>query len=421
VAISLLIAVGVGLWLLDRTLEAMLRAQVDAYLRARTLALVHSDESKALKIEIPDLDLSLIRRRLVLKSVRIQFQKKDESRTLDFEAFTPRVTITGVDLTDAIWHRTFRLAGVAITAPVLHRLDDGPPDTTSKPTANADTIPFTLPAADSLLYSVVAGWLPDEVRGGRIGSLQVDNATISSTLIRGPAVTVDSTARLSLTMRGLQLDSARHRIFERATLTVGYLLHAKPGLEESMVVRQSEVTISPDDTAFSIGELHAGPAASGHALRLLGVRRSHARRMLTIDSVSWAPPVPDSIFFRVAPPRSTRIRLSVSGIRVLGMTQENLRRRRLTAGGLWIANARWMFWPTAEPLGRQERGSCGPPGSPHLIGWWEPIRPSSSRERSTTPNGPRELSVRPMSTSTSSEYGCSTPPTTASSPTRNPW
>jgi len=339
VAFSLLLALGVGGWVLERTTEKMLRGQVDAYLRARTLALVHSDEGEGLRIEIPDLDLSLIRRRLVLRNVRIQFQRKDESRSQDFEAFTPRVTITGVDLTDAIWHRNFRLAGVAINAPVLRHLDEGPPDTTSAPETSADTIPFTLPAADSLLYSVVAGWLPDEVRGGRIGSLNVNNATISSMLIRGQAVTVDSTADLSLTMRGLQLDSARHRIFERATLTAGYLLHARPGREDTLVVRAGEVTVSPDDTAFSIGQVYTGPPAGGHSLRILGVRRSHAKRMLTIDSVSWAPPVADSVFFRAAPARSTRIRLTAVNIRVLGMLQENLRRRRLTAGGVWVGNA----------------------------------------------------------------------------------
>lgn len=132
-AFSLLLALGVGVWVLERTTEQILRAQVDAYLRARTLALVHSDEGKGLRIEISDLDMSLIRRRLVLRNVRIQFQRKDESRSQDFGAFTPRVTITGVDLTDAIWRRNFRLAGVAIAAPVLHHLDEGLPDTTSAP------------------------------------------------------------------------------------------------------------------------------------------------------------------------------------------------------------------------------------------------------------------------------------------------
>jgi hypothetical protein len=338
IGLGTIIAIVVGLWLLDRTLETILKGQIDAYLRARTLKMVQAREGKAIDIEIPDLDLSLIRRRLVLRNVRIQYKKEEGGRTQQFDAATPRITITGVDLTDAIWHRNFRLAGVSITTPRLYHLDDGPPDTTTRAKAPADTIPLTIPAADSLLYGVVAGWLPDEVRGGRIGSLQVDSATISSMLIRGPVVTVDSTAALSLTMRGLQLDSTRHRIFERATLSVGYFAHSKPGVEDSLVLSQGEVTISPDDTAFSIGEMHSGPPAYGHALHIVGVRRSHARQTLTIDSLSYAPPVADSTFFKVVKPRSTRVRLEVHGIKALGLRQENVRRRRLTAGGLWIGD-----------------------------------------------------------------------------------
>lgn len=339
IGLGTIVAVVAGLWLLDRTLEQILKGQIDAYLRARTLKLVQSNEGKLINIEIPDLDLSLIRRRLVLKSVRIQYRKEADGRTQQFDAATPRITITGVDLTDAIWHRNFRLAGVSITTPVMYHLDDGPADTNKAREPAQDTIPLTIPAADSLLYGVVAGWLPDAVRGGRIGSLRVDSAIISSMLIRGPAITVDSSAALSLSMRGLQLDSARHRIFERARLSIGYLMHAKPGVEDSLVLTGGEVTISPDDTSFSIGELHSGPPASGHSLRFVGIRRSHARQTLTIDSMSYRPPVPDSIFFKVSPPRSTRIRLAVSGIKVLGLRQENVRRRRLTAGGLWVSEA----------------------------------------------------------------------------------
>lgn len=332
-------AVVAGLWLLDRTLESILKGQIDAYLRARTLKMVQSEEGKAINIEIPDLDLTLIRRRLVLNNVRIDYKKEADGKTQQFNASTPHILITGIDLTDAIWHRSFRLSGVSITRPVLYHLDDGPPDTTTKPKVSADTIPLTIPAADSLLYGVVAGWLPDEVRGGRIESLKVDSATVSSMLIRGAAVTVDSTSALSLSMRGLQLDSTRHRIFERATLSVGYMVHAKPGIDDSLVLNEGEVTISPDDTSFSVGELHSGPPASGHSLRFVGVRRSHARQTLTIDSLSYAPPVGDSTFFRVAKPRSTRVRLSVTSIKLLGLRQENVRRRRLTAGGLWVADA----------------------------------------------------------------------------------
>lgn len=339
VVVAAVLAVVPGLWLLDRSLERAVRAPIDAYLRARTLALVHSEESTALTILLPELHLSLIRRRLVLQDVRIRFERKDDLRLQQFEAWAPRVTLTGVDLTDILWRRSFRLAGVAIRAPVLRHLDEGPPDTTVAQAGEADTLPVTLPAPDSLLYRLVATWLPEEVRGGRIEVVRVERGTISSRLVRGLAITVDSTAGLSLSLRGLQLDSTRHRVFDRATLSVGFMVHATPGRDDSLVVSAAELTVTPDDTAFSIGEMHTGPPANRHALRAVGIRRSHARLMLTVDTVSWAPLVSDSVFFRAAPARSTRVRAVATGISILGLRQENLRRRRLTAGGCWIAGA----------------------------------------------------------------------------------
>lgn len=334
-----LLAVGAGLWLLDRTIEGILLTQTDAYLRARTLALMHSNEGKGLEVDLPSLDLSLVSRRLVLHKVRIKYLLNEDNRTQEFDATAPTITITGVDLSDAIWHRSFRLNGVTIDDPVLHHVDGAPPDSVTHPGAEADTLPVTLPAADSLLYSLVSSWIPDEVREGRIQTVRVNNATITSIQVRGQALTVDSSSRLSLTMRGLQLDSTRHRIFERANLTLGALIHAAPNGEDSLMVRAAEVTITPDDTSFSITEMRTGPSAGKHALAIHGIRRSHARRMLTIDSLQYQPTTADSIFFRKAPARSARIRLEASGIRILGLKQENIRRRRLTAGGLWIGKA----------------------------------------------------------------------------------
>ncbi len=334
-----MLALVTGLWLLDRTLERALRVPIDAYLRARTLALVRSEDSSALTILLPELHLSLLRRRLILRDVRIRFERKDGPRRQQFDAWAPRVVLTGVDLTDVLWRRSFRLASVLIRSPVLRHLDDGPADTAAAPAPTVDTLPVTLPAPDSLLYRLVATWLPEEVRGGRIESVRVEQGTISSLLIRGAAITLDSTAGLSLSMRGLQLDSTRHRVFERGILSADYLVHATPGRDDSLVVSAAELTVTSDDTAFSIGEMRTGPPANRHGLRAVGVRRSHARQMLTVDTLSWAPAVPDSVFFREAPPRSTRIRAVVTGIRVLGLHQENVRLRRLTAGGVWIAGA----------------------------------------------------------------------------------
>jgi len=353
------LALVAGLWLLDRTLERALRVPIDAYLRARTLTLVHSEDSSALTILLPELHLSLVRRRLILRDVRIRFERQDHARLQRFDAWAPRVVLTGVDLTDVLWRRSFRLASVLIRSPVLRHLDDGPADTAAAPAPTVDTLPVTLPAPDSLLYRLVATWLPQEVRGGRIESVRVEEGTISSLLIRGPAITLDSTAGLSLSMRGLQLDSTRHRVFERGTLSADYLVHATPGRDDSLVVIAAELTVTPDDTAFSIGEMRTGPPGNRHGLRAVGVRRSHARLMLTVDTLAWAPAVPDSVFFREALPHSTRVRAVVTGIRVLGLQQQNVRRRRLTAGGVWIASAH------LDVLA-DRRG----PGTPRARGLW---------------------------------------------------
>lgn len=355
-----LLAVGAGLWLLDRTIEGVLLTQIDAYLRARTLALMHSEEGNALAVELPSLDLSLVRRRLVLRNVRIKYLLNQAQRTQEFDGAAPTITITGVDLSDAIWHRSLRLNGVTIDDAVLRHVDGAPPDSATQPRADADTLPLTLPAADSLLYGVVENWLPEAVRGGRIGTVRVNNATISSTQVRGQLVTVDSSSRLSLTMRGLQLDSARHRIFERANLTLGVFVHAGPDGEDSLLVRAAEVTVTPDDTAFSITEMRTGPRPGRHSLDVHGIRRSHARRMLTIDSLHYAPTTPDSTFFRTAPPRSTRIRLETTDIKVLGLKQENIRRRRVTAGAAWITYANLDVLADRRGPGATKRRGPGP-------------------------------------------------------------
>src|SRR5512143_384637 len=120
VAAGALLALGAGLWLLDRTIEGILLTQIDAYLRARTLKLMHSKESRAVDVELPSIDLSLVRRRLVIRNARIKYLLNQAQRTQEFDGVAPRITITGVDLSDAIWHRSFRLNGVSIDDAVLH-------------------------------------------------------------------------------------------------------------------------------------------------------------------------------------------------------------------------------------------------------------------------------------------------------------
>ena len=143
-------------------------------------------------------------------------------------------------------------------------------------------------APDSLLYRVGADWLPDDVRGGRIEHVAVERATITSTVRRGARITVDSTAELTLAMRGLELDSTRHRIFEYGTLTAKTLIHATPGRGDSLVLEGPSITVGAEDTAYAVVVARTAPWDGSHALRIYGVRRSQVRQSLTVDSLFYA-------------------------------------------------------------------------------------------------------------------------------------
>lgn len=366
-ALGVVLLSGVGLVLLERALEAALRAPVDAYLRARTLRMANGAPGSGLDIALPVLRLSLFRRRLVLEQVRIQFDQTRDSVALHFVAEAPVITLSGLDLSDVIWRRNFRLSGVSLERPTLRREVEGPADRTAPRAAPPDSLPVTLPAPDSLLYRLVAGWLPDEVRGGRIERVRVTDATISSRERRGTRAVRDSTTGLSLELRGLQLDSTAHRVFEYGTLRLATARHATGVPTDSLQVERVQLTMSADDTTFDIGELRSAATAGGHQFRAVGLRRSFARQLLTVDTVRYGPVHADSMFFAAAGPRSTRVRAALTGIRVLGMRQENLRHRRLTAGGVWVGEA------TLDVLA-DRRTPAGPPRARVLwpaqfLGW----------------------------------------------------
>ena len=353
-ALATVLLSGAGIVLLERALEAALRVPVDAYLRARTLRMANGAPGSGLDIGLPVLRLSLFRRRLVLERVRIQFDQTRDSVALHFVAEAPVITLSGLDLSDVIWRRNFRLSGVALERPSVRREVDGPADHLAPRDAPPDSLPVTLPAPDSLLYRLVAGWLPDEVRGARIERVRVTDATISSRERRGTRAVRDSTTGLSLELRGLQLDSAAHRVFEYGTLRLAAALHATGVPTESLQVERVLLTMSADDTTFDIGELRSAATAGGHQFRAVGLRRSFARQLLTMDTVTYGPVPADSTYFAAAGPRSTRVRAALTGIRVLGLRQENLRHRRITAGGVWVGQA------TLDVLA-DRRTPAGPP------------------------------------------------------------
>lgn len=330
-----------GAVLLDRALEAALRAPVDAYLRKRTLVLAQADSSPGLTIDLPVLRLSLLRRRLDLHDVRIRFDQATGGEVLHFEADAPVIVLTGLDLSDLIWRRSLRLSGVAIDGPVIRHRQEGPPDSIpARPQAEPDdTLPITITSPDSLLFRLGAAWLPDAVRGARIDRVRVTDATVQSEEVRGSAVSRDSTAGLALELRGLQLDTTSHRVFERGTLAAQLFVHASERPKDSLLLSEVAVTVTSDDTTFDIGELRTGRTADGHQLRAVGIRRSHARQVLTVDTLTYAPAGSDSAFFAAARPRATRVRLLATRVQATGLRQQNLKHRDITAGGVWIARA----------------------------------------------------------------------------------
>jgi hypothetical protein len=349
---ALLILVGGG-FLLSRAIETALYTAAGAYLSNRTMVLYQTDDTKGIVVTIPHLSLSLLRRRMELTDVRIRFDKKDGDRYVRFEAVAPEILLTGLDLSDAIWHSRFHLSGVKLREPRIIRYDEGPEvaDSTRaredqeeedeaefyRAATGGSQEPSTLiPAPDSLLYRVVAAWLPDEIRGGRIERISVEDATLSSRVVRGKKVTTDSTAGLNLQIRGIQLDSAERRVFEWGTLTVGSFVHATPGYGDSVRVEGATLTIAEGDTAFIARHAWIAPEGPRHALHAMGIARSQARQSLTIDSLRYAPPVDDTTYFRIARPRSTSYRLAAFNIRFRGVDQAEVQRRELTPATLTI-------------------------------------------------------------------------------------
>jgi len=325
--------------LLDRVLEGTLRAPVNNYLRDRTLSLLHVEGVSGLAIALPSLDLKLVRRRLDLRDVQIRYDREGEGHRTRFDVVAPRITLSGIDLADLIWHRTFRLSGVRIDSLVMRRTEEGPRDTTtSAPTSTPDdTLAAVFPAPDTLLYRVVANWLPTDMREVRIDRVSVNHATFVSRIIREESVTFDSTADLALVIEGLGLDSTRLQVFERGDLTIASHTHIVEPAQDSVVIERFSLAVDQQDTAYTVGAARTGPGGNRHLIRLAGLARSQAKNTLTIDSLLYAPREPGLAFFRNAPARSTRVVATVTGITVSGFRQDEIRNRRVTPDRIGVA------------------------------------------------------------------------------------
>jgi hypothetical protein len=341
---ALLILVGGG-FLLSRAIETALYTAVSTYLSDRTLTLYQETSRDGIVVTVPSLSLSLLRRRLELKDVRIRYDRKVGDRYIRFEADAPEIVLTGLDLSDAIWHSRFHLSGVSLHRPRIARFDQGPAESDSAAQAREEAEeeadlyaaaqgnePASLiPAPDSVLYGVIAAWLPDEIRGGRIERISVDGATLASRVIRGTEITTDTTTGLDFTIRGIQLDSTEHRVFEWATLTAASFIHATPGRGDSLRVEGATVTIAEGDTAFIVNHAWLAPEGPRHALHAMGISRSQAKQTLGIDSLRYGPIVDDSTYFRSANGRrSTSYRIAAFNVRFKGVDQAEVRRKQLT-------------------------------------------------------------------------------------------
>ncbi|MDZ4863612.1 MAG: hypothetical protein SGJ01_09225 [Gemmatimonadota bacterium] len=338
VATAMALLASGGARLLDSVLERTLRDPLNNYLRDRTLRLLREERPDGLTITLPQLDLSLLRRQLQVDEIRIRYDHQSGNRYVRMEITAPALVLTGLDVSDLIWRRGFRLTGVHLEHPRFALLDEDTTaaadssDASTTPTdAEIDSLPDIFPAPDSLLYRLVADWLPDDVREGRIEQLSVERATITSTVRRGARMTVDSTADLTLAIRGLELDSTRHRVFEWGTLTAKTVIHATPGRGDSLVLERPSITVVPEDTAYAVAVARTAPWDGSHALRIFGFKRSQVRQSLTADSILYAPGLPDSLFFRGARTRTTRILAAVYGLTVHGLPQHQIRQRQAVA------------------------------------------------------------------------------------------
>lgn len=321
----------------DRLLELALRKPVNAYLRARTLELVRAAEDGTLDIAVPRANLHLLRRVLVLEGIRVRYERAERGRLRRLEARTPRVELTGVVLWDVVRGRDFRLRGARITRPVI-LLDDlrlAPDTAGAAAPAPADTL-ADLPAPDSLLFYTVRSWLPGEMHGSRIEDLRVSDGTVALRRVAGGDRTTDSIAGIDVRLQGVSVDSLHERVFERAHLRVAHLLHAGPAAADSLVGDSLVLEVNADDTLLTITRARTAVLPGAHGLQLAGLHRSQARRTLTVDTLAWQPAGADSTFFSHAPARSTRVRAVATGITVMGLPPDAVRRRRLLAGGAWV-------------------------------------------------------------------------------------
>jgi hypothetical protein len=334
----------IGVVVFMRGLEEALRAPINDYLRDRTLALLSETEVQGLTITFPALDLRWSRRQLVIRDLKIRYEHRDSTRYVRFQASTPRIVLEGLGLSDVIWHKSLRLSAVRLEAPTVSQFRELA-DTAGRKSqvveiGDEDSLRVETPALDSLVYDLVAAWLPDDFRGAHIDLIAVHDGSVVSSSVQHGDSAKDSIGTLQLQVRNIALDSLKQRVFESAELSVLTMLHLPRGRPDSVLFDSIGVRLDPKDTVITLRGMKTVPGDRGQALYLAGMRRSNRERSLRVDSVAYEPVISDDDWLRRSPGPRSRMRLNAGGIFASQVLPGNLTRQRVQIGVLEIKTFR---------------------------------------------------------------------------------
>lgn len=355
----LAVLVMLGFW--ATRLEPVLRQAINDFLRSQTLALVNDSSDEKLQVTLGKLDFSLGLGRVIVDSVSVVYDDSTEARIERLRAHAPQVMLSGISIPDILFKRRLVLSDVRITSPTLYRQEsDLRPEQKEKkqagraarPSPTQDPRAYTLDRLDSLLYSFVSDWLPEDLERTRIDVVQVNGADIVA--VNGPPGRQkrNSIEKLVVEIKGIGLDSSRHRVFRDAWISAPRFRIATP--EEASLVDAHGIAFraSVTDTVVAIDSV-ALVAGDYNMLRVYGIERSWPKKMLTLERLVLAPDVPDAEFFRDIKRRATRVRLALTDLSVNGMLagstiHQSTIARRLEVGSLEIDAATDKRYPPGK-------------------------------------------------------------------------
>jgi hypothetical protein len=357
---SVVVVLALALWLLPERFEGALRANVNEYIRERTLAMLNEKDVAGLSVDFGSLDLSFAQRHLIINDIRIRYDHRDSTRYIRFTAQTPRVSLLGLDLRDIIKHQSFRLDEVRIDSPVLSELQErsgkkAPPEVVA--VTAEDSIPVAPVEFDTLLYNAVAAWLPEEIRQARIDLIAVNHASVLSVTKLGKDVTKDSLGNFKLELRGLALDSLNRRVFEGVSIDLQTALHVSPRAD-SVEVDTVAIRLDSKDTVLTVRRARSVPVnPEGSALYVEGIKRSNRDERLTLDTLTFGPRANDQGWLARNTRRRSRIRLNLGHLEVEGSLLrralgERIELRRIRVGSMTLDVLADRRFPPGPPKPR---------------------------------------------------------------------